>query len=150
MLVLCSVGRLVFQNGSLYILKRKLGTKTISASHARYVEIQGIPCELSLHKELPPGWVNLQFLSCGHLEGQLWHNHHVLSEKLDNEERICLCWALEKQISRWRFICKWFIKEIIPEPSSKEIGKATVKGEVGFHVKFSDSFSLILKKNSEV
>lgn len=67
----------IFQGCYTNILKRK-------SRNAR--EIRG---ELSLNKELPSGWLYIQFLSCGHFKGQLWPNHSVFSENLDKKGRIC-------------------------------------------------------------
>ena len=105
--------------------KKSLELTAISTFLARYVEIQETRGKLSLNKELPPRWFYLQFLSCDHLK-ELGPNQNTFSENLDKEESV-LCRALQKQTLRWRSICKWFIKEIIPEQSSKRMGKPTLK-----------------------
>lgn len=66
----------------------------------------------------------------GHLKGQLEPNQNIFSEKLDKEESV-LCWVLQKQALRWRSICKWFLKEIIPEQSNKKWGSKAENGILG-------------------
>lgn len=57
----------------------------ISASLARYVEIQETHRKWSFKKELCPRWFYIQLLSCSHLKRQMGPNQYIFLEKLDKD-----------------------------------------------------------------